>query len=386
MPTHPGAAANHPLEIIALFRRWPRSTARDLVYTALWSSLVALAIALATCTLTGTTGPLLYWFGSMLLTSNIIGFLIHGMLVALRLAAPGAFARRAWPMLLVQGVLIAGCVVLGLALADLLFRGSAAVLQHPGKLAPLLPVGVLIAFLTIAVLGTIARRQAREAEAARQQERIAEAGRLVAEARLRALQAQIEPHFLYNTLANVVSLIGTAPDQARHMLERLIDFLRASLSASRAGHATVGAEFDLAGAYLDVLAVRLGARLRHRIEMDDGCRALPIAPMLVQPLVENAVMHGIEPKVAGGEIVLRAHVDADALVIEVLDDGAGLGNTPPRPGGGVGLSNLRERLRSLHGQDAQLQLIENQLGGVTARLRLPILSLNMVTPSTPSAP
>lgn len=386
MPTHPGATAIHPLEIIALFRRWPRSTARDLVYTALWSSLVALVIAFATCALTGTTAPLPYWLGSMLLTSNIIGFLIHGVLVALRLAAPGAFARRAWPMLLAQGVLIAGCVVLGLALAELLFRGSAAVLQHPGKLAPLLPVGVPIALLTIAVLGTIARRQARETEAARQQERIAEAARLLAEARLRALQAQIEPHFLYNTLANVVSLIGTAPDQARHMLERLIDFLRASLSASRAAHATVGAELDLAGAYLDVLAVRLGARLRHRIEADDGCRALPIAPMLVQPLVENAVMHGIEPKVAGGAIVLRAHVAADALVIEVSDDGAGLGNAPPRPGGGIGLSNLRERLRSLHGQDAQLQLIENQLGGVTARLRLPILSLNMVTPSTPSAP
>ncbi len=258
MPTHPDSRAHHPLEIIGLFRRWPRSTARDLVYTALWSCLVALVMTLATCALTGTTRPIPAWLGMMLLTSNTIGFLIHGTLVALRLAAPGAFARRAWPMLLAQGVLIAACVVLGLQLTDMLYRGPGNVVLRSGKLGPLLPIGMLVAVLTIAVLGVIARRQARDADAARQQEKIAEAGRLVAEARLRALQAQIEPHFLYNTLANVVGLIGPAPEQARHMLERLIDFLRASLAASRAEHASVGAELDLAGAYRGVLGAAGG--------------------------------------------------------------------------------------------------------------------------------
>ena len=386
MSTSPGSRGVHPLEIIAVFRRWPRSTARDLVYTALWSSLAGLVMTLATAALMGTMDPILDWLGMMLLTSNTIGFLIHGVLVALRTAAPDAFARRTRTMLLAQGVLIAGCVVLGLKLTDIAFRGPANVLGHPGKLGPLLPIGILVAVLTIAVLGTIARRQARETEAARQQEKIAEAGRLVAEARLRALQAQIEPHFLYNTLANVLGLIGPAPEQARHMLERLIDFLRASLAASRAEHASVGAELDLAGAYLEVLAVRLGTRLRYRIEADAACRSRPLAPMLVQPLVENAVMHGIEPKVEGGEIVVRAHCADGALCIEVADDGAGLGTAPPRPGGGVGLANLRERLRSLYGTNAQLQLIENPAGGVTSRLLLPLLSDPTVPPSKPSAP
>ncbi len=163
------------------------------------------------------------------------------------------------------------------------------------------------------------------------------------------------------------------------MLERFIDFLRASLTASRAEHATVGAELDLAAAYLDVLAVRLGPRLRYRIEAPDAARAVRIAPMLLQPIVENAVMHGLEPKVDGGEIVLRAHTDAQQLVIEVADSGAGLSDKPPRPGGGHGLANLRARLRSLYGADAQVQLLENQPCGMTVRVLLP---LDMVTPST----
>lgn len=386
MQTRPPARTAHPLEVIPLFRHWPRSAARDMAYTLLWSSLLGLAVTLGIGAVTGSTVPLVPRLGAMLLTSNLIGFLIHGTLAALRLAAPEAYVRRSRPMLLGQAVLIAGCVVLGITLAEVVLRGPDALLRHPGKLGLLLPLGALIAVLMITVLGIIARRQAREAEAARQQEKIAEAGRLVAEARLRALQAQIEPHFLYNTLANVLGLIGPAPEQARHMLERLIDFLRASLAASRAEHATVGGELDLAGAYLDVLAVRLGTRLRYRIEADAACRTCAIAPMLLQPLVENAVMHGIEPKVEGGEIVLRARCDDRVLCIEVSDDGAGLGHAPPRPGGGVGLGNLRERLRSLYGKNAQVQLIENQTGGVSSRLLLPFDPDNTVPPSNPSVP
>jgi sensor histidine kinase YesM len=195
----------------------------------------------------------------------------------------------------------------------------------------------------------------------------------VAEARLRALQAQIEPHFLYNTLANVVSLIDSQPARARRMLERFIDYLRASLSASRAEHATLQGELDLAAAYLDVLGVRMEERLRWRFDRDPAASGLPLPPMLLQPLVENAIMHGIEPKLEGGEIVVRARVDDGMLCIEVADSGLGLRTAAPRPGGGVGLANLRERLRQLYGASAQLQLIENPAGGVTSRLLLPLL-------------
>jgi len=156
------------------------------------------------------------------------------------------------------------------------------------------------------------RRVEREMAQARQNEQIAAAGRLLAEARLRALQAQIEPHFLYNTLANVVSLIEVQPAQARHMLERFIDYLRASLAASRQERATLGAEADMIAAYLDVLGVRMGERLRYRIEVPAALRASSIAPMLLQPLVENAIAHGLEPKVEGGEVLLRARAGRPA--------------------------------------------------------------------------
>jgi hypothetical protein len=372
MPTK-SVRANHPLDSFALFRRWPASSARNLVYTAVWSTLIGLAFT-AIFSGRGSQPALPRLLVLVLLTSNTIGFLIHGALAALRRFAPAAAERRTWVMRTCQVLLIECCVVIGFTVPDALLRGADPVsaLLRDGALAPMLPMGLAVTALTMFMLATNERRLVREKTAALQQQQIAEAGQLLAEARLRTLQAQIEPHFLYNTLANVVSLIGSDPDKARHMLERLIDFLRASLSASRAERAALGAELDLAAAYLDLLAVRMGARLRWRIEADAGCRALPIAPMLIQPLVENAIMHGLEPKVDGGEIVVRASCSAGVLRIEVSDDGVGLGTGAARPGGGVGLSNLRERLRSLHGLAAQLQLIENPAAGVTSRLLLPL--------------
>jgi LytS/YehU family sensor histidine kinase len=255
--------------------------------------------------------------------------------------------------------------------------------QGGARSAAFLAFGLAGAAFMVAVLAAGERRIERETLAARHNEQAAAAARLLAEARLRALQAQIEPHFLYNTLANVVSLIGTQPDTARYMLERFIDFLRASLDASRADQATLGGELDLIAAYLDVVAVRMGPRLRYRFAVAHECRPIPIAPMLLQPLVENAVMHGIDPLLEGGELVLRASIEGGALRIEVSDNGRGLSNAAPRAGGGLGLSNLRARLHSLHGGAAQLQLLENQPCGLTVRLLLP---LPTVPPSTIPAP
>ena len=373
MPTRSIPAGAHPLDVIPLFRRWPASPSRNLVYTAIWSSLIGVLLAVVTCAFIGTSRPLPRMLAYMIVTSNVVGFLIHGALALLRLAAPAAFARGAWPMQVCKVLLMACCAVFGIALPDALLRGANpfAALLRDGALAPLLPFGVVTALMMVVVLATGERRLARATEAARQQEQIAEAARLLAEAKLRTLQAQIEPHFLYNTLANVVSLIGADPARARHMLERLIDFLRASLSASRAEHATLQGEVELARAYLDLLTVRMGARLRYVIDVDPACRDAVIAPMLIQPLVENAVMHGIEPKVDGGTIVVRARRRDGGVCIEVADDGVGLVPAAPRPGGGVGMSNLRERLRTLHGNNAQVQLLENQDGGVTSRLVLP---------------
>lgn len=387
-PYTPGAVPAHrahPLELIVPFRRWRPSPLRDLVYTVIWSSLLGLALTVARLLWDRSATPLATLVPSMLFTSNLIGFMIHGALRALGVLAPAARSGRALLPLACQWALVGACVLAGCVLHFALFENTQPLhaLQNGAYGGGFLTFGLGGAAFMVAVLAAGERRIERETLAARHHEQAAAAAQLLAEARLRALQAQIEPHFLYNTLANVVSLIGTRPDQARYMLERFIDFLRASLSASRADQATLDRELELIAAYLDVVAVRMGPRLRYRFAVADECRPLALAPMLLQPLVENAVMHGLDPKLEGGELVLSARIEGGALCLEVSDNGRGLQAAPPRAGGGVGLSNLRARLHSLHGGGAHLQLLENQPCGLTARLLLP---LPTVPPSTIPAP
>ena len=387
MSSHPTEAAPrgvHPLEVLGPFRRLRASGRRNVAYTFVWNCLIGLVLAAAEQWLAGRPGPFGPRLAVMLAGANVVGFLIHGALYSLRRFAPLAVSGKGWRPRLAQMAVSCIGALLGIGLMRIvLSKAHPLEVLRSGPMLTITLYAVGTAVIIRLVLFAGERRIERETQAARQQEQIAAAGRLLAEARLRALQAQIEPHFLYNTLANVVSLIDTQPAQARRMLERFIDYLRASLAASRADSATLGGELDLVGAYLDVLGVRMGARLRYRIEADADARARPIAPMLLQPLVENAVMHGIEPKMEGGEILVRARLADGALCVEVSDSGMGLGHAPPRPGGGVGLSNLRERVRQLHGPTAQLQLIENQACGVTSRLLLP---LPEVPSSTPPAP
>ncbi|MBQ5947168.1 sensor histidine kinase [Massilia sp. ST3] len=378
-PSLARARGHHPLELIPLFRRWPPSLLRNLLYTAVWSSLLALGLTIVQKLMGRSSMSFTRLLFATLVISNLIGFMIHAMLELLERYFPRG---KPWRFRAAQVLAIALASVIGIPLGNALVVGKSPLrfFQYSATLTFLLAFALMTAVLMVMVLAAGERRLRRAAEHARQQEQIAAAGQLIAEARLRALQAQIEPHFLYNTLANVVSLIDSQPATARRMLERFIDYLRASLAASRAEHATLGSELDLAGAYLDVLGVRLGERLRWRTEAESALRTLPMTPMLLQPLVENAIMHGIEPKLEGGEIVLRARLDGAKLCVEVCDSGNGLRAAAPRPGGGVGLANLRERLRQLAGQ---LQLLENPGGGVTARLLLP---LSTVPSSTIPAP
>ena len=367
--------AAHPLELFAVFRRWPRSLARDLLYTSIWSSMLALMLTIAGRMLTRSDEPFWSDLFPVLFISNIVGYLIHGGSAASRhLLGTTMRTMRDLPRMLYYIALVSTCVVTGTLGGTAILRGVNPLhyLTRGSAILTVLPFALLAAFLMFILYVSGERRIARDVLAAQQKEQIANAAQLLAEARLRSLQTQIEPHFLYNTLANVVGLIDTDPAQARRMLERFIDFLRASLAASRADSATLGAELDVTAAYLDVLAVRMGARLRYRIEADDACRALTIAPMLLQPVVENAVAHGLEPTVDGGEIVVRARRQGAQLLIEVSDTGAGLSGARPKPGGGVGLSNLRARLRSLYDGQAQVQLLENQPCGITVRISLPL--------------
>ena len=192
------------------------------------------------------------------------------------------------------------------------------------------------------------------------------------EAHLKLLQAQIEPHFLFNTLANVSSLIDSNPLLAKDLLDRLNDWLRVALVRTRSAKTTLGDELVMLENYLAILKIRFGERLRWRIEAPDDVRQIAFPPMLLQPLVENAVQHGIEPKIGGGEIRILAGFEGGSLHLEVSDDGLGLVDNPGANGSsGAGLANVRSRLTALYGEHGILVLQGNSAGGTTAMLTLP---------------
>ncbi|MFG6413274.1 sensor histidine kinase [Roseateles sp. DC23W] len=194
----------------------------------------------------------------------------------------------------------------------------------------------------------------------------------ITEAQLKLLQGQIEPHFLFNTLANVQSLIDFDPDRAKLMLERFTDYLRASLGQLRGESTTLAQEFGMLEAYLGLMQLRMGERLRLRLDLPAALSGVELPPLLVQPLVENAIHHGLEPQIAGGEIAVTARREASGLCIDVEDDGQGLDGPRRRPGNGVALANIRERLATRWGAAATLELQRRDDGGTRARIRIPL--------------
>jgi sensor histidine kinase YesM len=188
------------------------------------------------------------------------------------------------------------------------------------------------------------------------------------ETNLRLLQAQIEPHFLFNTLSNILSLLDSDPENGKTMLKDLMQYLRTTLSKTRNETTTIGGEMEIIRAYLNIFKVRMGDRLQYQIDVPDNIKNISFQPMLIQPLVENAIRHGLEPEIKGGAIWLRGAIDGDTLRIEVVDTGAGLyENSHP----GMGINNIRERLKSLYGDKGRLILKENQPSGVRAIIEFP---------------
>ena len=189
------------------------------------------------------------------------------------------------------------------------------------------------------------------------------------EAKLLALQAQIEPHFLVNTLANVKRLYETAPHQGREMLSSLISYLRAALPSMRQSGSTLGRELELARSFLTILKMRMGERLNFSIDADPSLDDAQVPPMVLPTLVENAIKHGLSPLPEGGRIDIAARRDGDALLIDVRDNGAGFSSTG---GSGVGLANTRSRLAALYGPRAALSLSAAEPRGVVASVRMPL--------------
>jgi hypothetical protein len=198
--------------------------------------------------------------------------------------------------------------------------------------------------------------------------------RQVVEARMAAMQAQVEPHFLFNTLASIDHLIETDPPRASTMQKNLIALLRASMPTMREANAQgvrdLGREMAVIRPYIEILKVRMEERLDPRIDVPEGLLSAEFPPMMIQSLVENAIKHGLEPKPDGGTLTVRAQIVHGKLAVTVADTGLGFGRAATA-GTGVGLANIRERLRLLYGSKASLTVAPNEPTGTVVTVTVP---------------
>jgi len=354
-----------------------------------WTALLNLGIAIVlTLTLSGRADePRLNGFGANLLTSQAIGLSIHslfhgsGRWLGLNLfALPGAL-RLGY----VMAVVVAGTWI-GFSASVLLLTGGdlARAAQVLGSArGNLVAIPLFWSLFSLALFAAIGRLQLRQLAAERTRGDVVRAEREAIAARLALLSAQIEPHFLYNTLAHVRALAGTDAAAAQRMLDALIAYLRDASRNMARTRVPLADELASVRAYLEVMQQRLGARLAVRWEVVEPAMAVPLPPAALLTLVENAIKHGIEPRVAGGMITVRAASEAGGWVIDVLDTGAGFAT--PAAGGaerradGTGLSNLRERLRLSLGEGAAV-ILERDADVTRARLRLPASAIGTDRP------
>ena len=347
----------------------PPRGAADLLLRGLQVALVNVVIAGLVTTMSGNR------FGHVVLYAQCIGLSIWAIIEIGRRMRPGGV--RAWPAGWRGPALVAvACAlgyVIGVTLADTLFGYSSwpRYLHQPQQLAR--DFGPTVVFCGVVAGAFWARGQAR-----RQRAQVAAAAHEATRARLDMLQSQLEPHMLFNTLANLRALIAADPPRAQEMLDHLIAFLRATLAASRQSGHPLSEEFARLDDYLALMRVRMGDRLRTRASLPPDLAALTVPPLLLQPLVENAIKHGLEPQRGPGELHVEALLDGATLVLRVADTGRGLdaaaqamAREPAAPSSGFGLVQIRERLRTLHGDAASFTLAPRVGGGTLAEIRLP---------------
>jgi len=230
----------------------------------------------------------------------------------------------------------------------------------------------LFILLSTAIKIAYAGRVKAEAKAAEAQE-VAEAESLqrqVVEARMAAMQAQVEPHFLFNTLASIDHLIEVDPPRASRMQKNLIALLRASMPAMRDKATNLGRELEVVRPYLEILKVRMEERLQAQVNVPEGLYSADFPPMMLQSLVENAIKHGLEPKAEGGSLSVSAEVAHGKLHVSVADTGVGFARAATA-GTGTGLSNIRERLKLIYGDAAELRIAPNAPTGTRVAIVVP---------------
>jgi len=241
----------------------------------------------------------------------------------------------------------------------LLVTGTLRQLLFGASFTLLMSVGVTLFFYS--------RERLRDLELER-----ADQQRLAAQAQLTALQAQLEPHMLFNTLAHLRVLIKLRPDDAQAMLDELIAYLRATLTASRTPLHPLDTEFARLHDYLRLMQRRMGARLKVDLQLPPALAQVAVPPLLLQPLVENAIQHGLEPAIDGGTLRIQARQEGQQLVLTVDDDGVGLGAAPASQGTGFGSQQVRDRLATQYGSAAHLDLAPAAPHGCRATVTLPL--------------
>jgi sensor histidine kinase YesM len=246
--------------------------------------------------------------------------------------------------------------------------------DYKSGLSGLVGAGLLFApWIAIAAILRQRENLAREQAFSFELER-SEYERRESDARLRQLQEQVEPHFLFNTLANVQALVDSGSPQASKVLSSLIAYLRAAVPRMHSQSNPLSVEVDLVRAYLELMQMRMPDRLQFSIRLEPAAAALQCPPMCLLTLVENAVRHGIDPSETGGRIDVDVWLRDSSCILRVLDTGVGLNHPGGRGGLGTGLSTLRERLKLAYGDQAQLFLTENHPHGVCAEIRFPVKS------------
>ena len=234
---------------------------------------------------------------------------------------------------------------------------------------PILALLLIVASIIIKVVAGGKRRAELTANEATRRAETEQLERTVLEARMEALQAQIEPHFLFNTLGSIDQLILTDPPRASRMQQSLIRYLRSALPQLRdRRRPTLGQQIALSSAFLEIMAVRMEERLQTIVNVPEGLKSAVFPSMMLQTLVENAIKHGLEPKADGGRIEIGAQIVDGQLAVHVQDNGIGFA---PKSEAGVGLANVRERLNALYNDGAELFISIPSDGGTRATIKVP---------------